>query len=78
MKIEVKVNPGAKKNLIKQEGAVFKVYLTAPAVEGKANQALVAFLAGHFGVAKYKIEIIKGLHSRNKIVNILLPFKSTP
>ena len=77
MKIEVKVNPGAKKNLIKQEGAVFKIYLTAPAVEGKANQALVAFLAQHFDVAKSKIEIIKGLHSRIKIVNIQLPLKVT-
>ena len=74
----LKVIPGAKKNLLKEEGAVFKVYLTAPAVEGKANQALVTFLAQHFEVSKSKIEIIKGLHSRNKIVNILLPFKSTP
>ena len=71
MKIEIKVIPQAKKNSIKEEGSLLKVYLTAQAVEGKANQALIASLARHFNVSKSKIEIIKGLHSRRKIVNIL-------
>jgi len=70
MKIDIRVIPGAKKNTIKQESGVMKIYLTAPAVEGKANQALVAFLAEHFSVKKGQIEIIKGLKSRNKTVII--------
>lgn len=70
LKIEVKVIPGAKKNQAIDENGKWKVYLTAPAVDGKANEALVAFLAEHFKVKKYEIEIIKGLKSRNKIIII--------
>lgn len=70
MKIEVKVIPAAKKNFLKQDAGVFKVYLTSPAVEGKANKALIEFLSEHYGVPKSRIEIIKGLKSRHKIINI--------
>ncbi|MCR4338171.1 MAG: DUF167 domain-containing protein [Candidatus Omnitrophica bacterium] len=70
MNLNIKVIPGARKELIKEEGGIFKVYLTAPPVEGKANEALVRFLAGHFSVRKSQIEIIKGLKSRQKIVRI--------
>jgi len=47
-----------------------KVYLNAPAADGKANKALLAFLAKYFKVSKGKIEIIKGLKSRNKTIMI--------
>lgn len=70
MKIEVKVIPAAKKNSLKQDAGAFKVYLTSPAVEGKANKALIEFLSEHYGVPKSRIEIIKGLKSRHKIINI--------
>jgi len=70
MQINVKVTPGAKKNLIKKEGHLYKVYLTAPAVEGKANKALIKFLAEEFDISKSKITITKGLKSRNKTVTI--------
>lgn len=71
MKIQIKVITGAKKTLWKEEGELIKVYLTAPPIEGRANAALVDFLAGHFGVKKSDINIVKGLKSRYKIVNIL-------
>jgi len=64
--IRLKVVPNAKRNEFKNG----KVYLTAPAVEGKANRALVEFLAEHFGVKKREIKIIRGLKSRNKVVQI--------
>ncbi len=70
MKIDVKVIPGAKKNLLKKEGPLIKVYLSAPAIEGKANKALVEFLADQFHVAQRDIEITKGLKSRHKTINI--------
>ncbi len=59
MKIEVKVIPNAKNNLIKEDSSVLKVYITAPAVDGKANKAIIPFLAKHFSVRKSQIEIIK-------------------
>lgn len=70
MKVNIKVVPGAKKNIIKQEGNIFKIYTTAPAVDGKANKAIVPFLAKHFSVEKSQIEIIRGLKSRNKTIRI--------
>ena len=70
MIIETKVIPNAKKDLIKEEGGLYKIYLHAPAVEGKANKALIDLLAEHFNVHKSQIEIIKGLKSRHKTINI--------
>jgi hypothetical protein len=71
MILEIKVMPGAKKNIFKEEAGKVKVYLTAPPVDGKANEALVDFLAEHYGVRNSRIEIIKGLKSRNKVINIM-------
>jgi uncharacterized protein (TIGR00251 family) len=70
MRITLKVMPGAKRDQWKAEGQEIKVYLNAPAVDGKANAALVRFLAGHFGVKISQVEIIKGLKSRHKVINI--------
>ena len=70
MKINIRVIVSAKKELIKTEGDILKVYLSAPAVDGKANKALVVFLAKYYKVSKGKIEIIKGLKSRNKTIMI--------
>jgi len=71
MKIPIKVIPGAKRNLFKEENGGIKVYLTAPPLDGRANEALIEFLAEHFKVKRSSIEILKGLKSRHKVVNIL-------
>ena len=47
-----------------------KVKVTAPPVEGKANKALIRFLAKEYGIPPSCIEIIKGLHSREKTLKI--------
>jgi len=70
MIIKFKVIPGAKQNFFKEDGESTKVYLTAPAVDGKANKALIEFLAKYYKVRKSSIEIIKGLKSRVKTINI--------
>ena len=44
--------------------------VTAPAVEGKANAAVCAFLAKQLGVAKNKVQIVKGKGSRDKVVRV--------
>ena len=66
----MKVVPNAKRNAIKEESSGWKVYLTAPAVDGKANKALIGLLAGHFKLRKSQIEIIKGLKSQHKTISI--------
>jgi uncharacterized protein (TIGR00251 family) len=47
-----------------------KVKVTAPAAEGKANQALLQLLAKELNVTPSCIEIIKGHHSREKTLRI--------
>ncbi|MDE1920629.1 MAG: YggU family protein [Candidatus Omnitrophica bacterium] len=70
MLLTVKVIPGASRNLLKEEDGMTKVYLTAPPVDGKANQALIKFLAGHYGVNKSAVTIVKGEKSRHKAIEI--------
>ena len=71
MTVDLKVIPGAKKNRLQEENGRIKVYLTSPPVDGKANKALIEFLADHYGVRKSGVKIIKGLKSRQKTVRIL-------
>lgn len=70
MNINIKVIAGAGRNLVKEEANRLKVYVAAPATEGRANRALVEVLANHFGVKKNCVSIIKGLKSPNKTVII--------
>lgn len=69
--LTIKVTPCASKNeLIKISDTNWKVRLTSAPVDGKANQALIKFLAKNLGIAQSDIKIIKGLKSKNKIVRI--------
>ena len=68
--IHIKVSPGAKHNEVKLDHGVMEVYLTAPPVEGKANQALIDFLSDYYHVRKSAVTIIKGLKTRQKTVQI--------
>lgn len=70
MRLTVRVQPNAKQNKIVEETGRFKVFLTAPPVEGKANAALIEFLAEHFKTRRSRIRIIKGERSRDKVVEI--------
>jgi hypothetical protein len=47
-----------------------KVRVTAAPVEGKANEALLRFLAKQFGVTPSSIEIVRGHRSREKIIRV--------
>ncbi len=70
-KITVKVIPRSSKNqMILLEDGTYKVKLTAPPVDGAANEALIKFLSEEFHVAKSCVQIIKGETGRNKIVEI--------
>ncbi|MBI4335878.1 MAG: DUF167 domain-containing protein [Candidatus Omnitrophica bacterium] len=69
--IKIRAIPNAKKNEITEFGGGYKVYLTAPPAEGKANKALIEFLAGHFNLKKGQLEIVKGPMSRDKVVRFL-------
>ena len=52
------------------EDGTLRIRLNAPPVDGKANRALIDFLAGILQVRESDIEIVAGEHSRKKIVTI--------
>ena len=70
-RITVKVQPRAKATRVvgRIENA-YKLQLAAPPVDGKANEACIAFLAELAGVAKSRVRIVMGLTSRMKVVEI--------
>ncbi|MDD4178996.1 MAG: DUF167 domain-containing protein [Candidatus Margulisbacteria bacterium] len=70
MIVNVKVVPNAKRNKIIEENGKLKVYLNAPAVDGKANQALLEFMAEHYGVKRRQVTIIRGERNREKVVEV--------
>ncbi len=69
--LSLHIQPGARKTeVVGLHGAALKVRLAAPPVDGKANQALIDFLAGRLGVSKQQVELIAGASSRAKRVRI--------
>ena len=72
MLIKIRVLPRSSRNEVVGEmtDGTLKVKLTAPPVDGKANEALIKLLSDHFGVSKNKITIIKGLTNKNKTIEI--------
>ena len=68
--IKIKVIPNAKRNRIIEEQERLKVYVTAPAVDGKANKVLIEILAEYLRVKKSRLCIIRGDKSREKVIQI--------
>jgi uncharacterized protein (TIGR00251 family) len=67
----IKVHPRSKKNAITGElGDALKVALTAPPVEGKANQACIEFFANLLKVARSSVTIAAGQGSRRKVIRV--------
>ncbi len=67
----VKVHPRARKNAITGEvGDALKVALTAPPVEGKANEACIEFFARLLKVPRSSVTIAAGQNSRNKVIRV--------
>jgi len=72
--LELHVQPGAKRSeFAGKHGERTKVRLAAPAVDNKANEALVEFLAQYYRVPKRNVTITSGARSRAKRVVIERP-----
>ncbi len=70
--LAVRAQPGAKKTAIvgvygEGDAAQLKIAVRAPPVEGRANEALVAFLAETFSIPKRSVELVSGGLSRSKV-----------
>ena len=65
------VQPGAKRtDVAGLHGEALKIRLAAPPIEGRANEALLKFIAEAFGVPLRQVELKQGGQSRHKVVAI--------
>ena len=65
------VQPGAKRtDVAGLHGEALKIRLAAPPIEGRANEALLKFIAESFGVPVRQVELKQGGQSRHKVVAI--------
>ncbi|MBF0160189.1 MAG: YggU family protein [Magnetococcales bacterium] len=70
----IQVQPRASRNqIIGLQHDRLKIALTAPPVEGAANQALCQLLAKQLDVANSQVQVIQGAHSREKRVRVNQP-----
>ena len=67
----IKVQPRARRNAVVGElGSAVKIALTAPPVDGRANQACIEFLAELLSLPRSAIEIVSGQSSRSKVIRV--------
>jgi uncharacterized protein (TIGR00251 family) len=67
----IKVHPRARKNAITGElGGALKLSLTAPPVEGRANEACIEFLANLLKVPRSSVTIASGQSGRRKVIRV--------
>jgi len=69
LSLTLHVQPGAKRTEISGlHGEALKIRLAAPPIEGRANEALLRFIADTFGVPLRQVELKQGGQSRHKVV----------
>jgi len=69
--IAVRIQPRASKNgIMRMEDGSLKIRLTAPPVDGAANEALIAYLSEALAISKSSIEIVSGHTAREKRIRI--------
>jgi len=69
--LDIRVLPRSSRNeIVEKQGNIYRIKLTAPAIEGKANKALITLLSKRLGLPKTKIQIISGERSRTKSIRI--------
>ncbi|MCW5945649.1 MAG: DUF167 domain-containing protein [Fimbriimonadales bacterium] len=68
--LKAKVTPRASSNRIEFDAGQVRIYVTAAAIDGQANQAAVLAISKLVGVPKSRIRIAAGVSSRNKSIRI--------
>jgi uncharacterized protein len=67
----VRAHPGASRTDAAWDGAVLHVRVTARAVEGAANRALIQAVADALGVRRSAVSLVAGERSREKLVEVI-------
>ncbi|MGC4176130.1 DUF167 domain-containing protein [Demequina sp.] len=72
LRYEVRAKPGSRRGPLVEQGpdAVLTVHVKERAVDGAANDAVVAALAAHFGVRRTAVRIVRGHTARLKLVEV--------
>jgi uncharacterized protein (TIGR00251 family) len=78
MRIAVRAHPGASRERAQWDGDVLHVWVTARAVEGRANVALVKAVARVFGVRASSVTLVSGEHGRDKVLAVDAPNEGPP
>lgn len=69
--LKLKVKPGSREeSLVQQDDGTWLARVKAPPVDGKANAALIALVAAHFGLRKAQVTIRSGAAGRMKVVQL--------
>ena len=69
--LNLHIQPGARKTgFAGLHGDALKIRLAAPPADGRANAALLAFLAEELGVPRSRVELVSGAASRSKLLRI--------
>jgi uncharacterized protein (TIGR00251 family) len=70
-RIEVRLQPRASRDeLLGVRGGVLHARVCAPPVDGEANRALCRLIAEHARVAPSRVEVVRGLRGRSKLVRV--------
>lgn len=65
------VQPGAKRTEVAgTHGDALKIRLSAPPVDGRANEVLLSYLAAQFGVPRRQVTLVSGAAGRRKVVRV--------
>jgi len=71
MRIYVRIKPKAKQPKVERiDDSHFSVSVTAPPVDGKANEAMIKALADFFDIAKSRIILVAGEKGKDKILEV--------
>ena len=68
---KIRLIPKSSKNeIVGKDGDTYRVKVTSPPIDGKANRALISLLSKKLGISKGNIEIVSGVSSRIKRIRV--------
>jgi len=69
--VAIRLQPRARRNeIVGMRADAFLLRVTAPPVDGRANEALCRLIATAAGVAPSRVSVVRGLTSRDKVVRV--------
>lgn len=72
MKISAHLKPNSRhrEEVVVDSDGTYIIYTKAPAIEGRANAAVIKLLAKYFGVAQSRVKLVRGATSKHKVFSI--------